>query len=272
MEDREPRKLIDPSGHAVSSHTTGSTGIPALLTTPGIPGWTLVVLVAQTLAIGGQVWILSRQTDLMNRDALIQETQQKLATRPYVVTRMLDWGPINQEKPTRWRIENNGAYSIHDLRSRILDFQKFMNFGWRVISTNATVIAPVLTPGGHYDQNLQVLASMIKGTSGDLQPIQGAHLVVIEMTFNREGDDREYLYLQPLWVPDERTGPQPVEQWVGLSGPLDKACSISAYALELTYKFYARNPLPFSVELYNYHYLLGQPATTCLDSSDVMRP
>jgi hypothetical protein len=271
MDNEEPPKLIDPSGHSLEPRSA-SRNIPEMLRKPGVPGWTLAVLAVQALAMLIQVWILVRQTQLMRSDAVLLETQQRLATRPYVVTQVLDWGPVTADKPTRWRIENKGPYPVRDLRLRFLDFEKFMNLGWRTISTNDTLMLSVLEPGHTYDQNLQVIASMVKGTSGELMPVEGAHFVVIELTFEREVDDKHYLYLEPLWIPDSKTGPQPVRQWFTSGGPLRKFCSMGAYAMELAYEFYRRNPLPYPVELYNYHYLLEPPTTKCLESSQLMHP
>ena len=41
---------------------------------------------------------------------------------------------------------------------------------------------------------------------------------------------------------------------------------MEGYAVELAYEFYKRNPLPYPVELYNYHYLLGGPGPSCLET------
>jgi hypothetical protein len=41
---------------------------------------------------------------------------------------------------------------------------------------------------------------------------------------------------------------------------------MDAYAVELAYEFYKRNPLPYPIEPYNYHYLLGVPTATCLST------
>jgi hypothetical protein len=265
----EGHNLVDSSGHRLDS---GSPDIPRILRKPGVPGWTLAILAVQAVAMLLQVWIVGRQTGLMRRDDSILETQQRLATRPYVETRVLDWGPVKTDKPTRWRIENKGPYAIRDLSLRFLDFEKFVNFGWRTIASNDALMLPILEPGKTYDQNLQAAASMVKGTSGDLVPVEGAHFLVIELTFEREVDDQHYLYLEPLWIPDDKTGPQPADQWFGSNGPWNKACSIDAYAMELAYEFYRRNPLRYPVELYNYHYLLGSPSKVCLESSQTMRP
>ena len=41
---------------------------------------------------------------------------------------------------------------------------------------------------------------------------------------------------------------------------------MEGYAVELAYEFHKRNPLPYPVELYNYHYLLGGPGPSCLET------
>jgi hypothetical protein len=56
------------------------------------------------------------------------------------------------------------------------------------------------------------------------------------------------------------------------SGPSHKACSMGAYAMELTYEFYWRNPFRYPIELCSFHYLLKSPTLTWLESSQTMRP
>src|SRR6266850_2683977 len=194
MENEQP-KLIDPSGHPLAASST-SQGISQVLRKPGVSGWTLAVLAVQALAMLLQVWILVRQTQLMRGEAALLDTQQRLATRPYIATQVLDWGPVKPDRPTRWRIENKGTYPIRDLRLRFLEFEKFANFGWRTIPTNDTPMVPVLEPGGAYDQNLQVTAAMVRGKSDALVPVEGTHFLVIELIFSREIDDKHFLYLE----------------------------------------------------------------------------
>jgi hypothetical protein len=105
-------------------------------------------------------------------------------------------------------------------------------------------------------------------------PVSGADFYVTEIRFQREIDDKVYLYLQPTWLSD--TAPK---VWIirpelsAISAPLEKACTPEADAMELLYEFYRRNPLPNPVEMYNFHYLLGNdPGTQCLYSTITMHP
>ena len=87
----------------------------------GNPALILVVFIIQTVVIYRQASIMDQQTSLMREEAQITETQQKLATRPNVVTSLDGY---------TWKIENKGPYSIRDLRLRVLHFKKFINLGW----------------------------------------------------------------------------------------------------------------------------------------------
>jgi len=96
--------------------------------------------------------------------------------------------------------------------------------------------------------------------------------MIMEIHFQREIDDKEYLLVQPVmlingdgWI----VGPSQS----ATGSPLKLACGFEAYAMELMYAYYRRNPLPFPAELCNFHYLLGNdPGTESLNSFRAMKP
>jgi|HubBroStandDraft_6_1064221.scaffolds.fasta_scaffold454712_1 hypothetical protein len=222
------------------------------------------------LVILGQLALMQGQSNLMDQQFRLASTEQQLATRPYIQASMLDWGPITVEKDTRWRIENKGRYPIRIVDSRIIDLEKFAETDWRVVIGIAPrvegQVIHQLQPGDHWDMNLKMLASFYKGMEVGLTPVPGAHYIVLELTFAREVDDKQYVYLEPLWVPDSKTGPTPLSQQYTGSAPLSKFCTEDARVMELMHKFYAQNPLRHPAEIYNYHYLV-EPGNgmQCLD-------
>ena len=224
-------------------------------------GLTLLVLAFQTLIIYRQANIMDQQTTLMGREAGITETQQKLASRPNVVTSLDRY---------IWKIENKGPYSVHDLRVRVLHFKKFINLGWHGQFPGEEWIFGVLEAGKAttVDLSTRFFPYSIKDRSGnDYTPVQFAEFYVAALVFKREVDDKRYLYLQPFWVRSPGDPPEMlISALTDTAGPVDRACMMDAYAVELTHEFYKRNPLPYPVEPYNYHYLLGIPAATCLQT------
>ena len=224
----------------------------------GFWNWLTIVLAVLTwLVLVFQAWVMSRQTKIMAQQADIIETQHKLAARPNVVT-SLD-GYI-------WKIENKGPYSVRDLRLRVLHFKKFLNLGWHDQISNEKGISDVLEAGQGMTVNLR--ESFFEYSITGYTPVRFAEFYVVALVFKREVDDKRYLYLQPFQV-SMGPGEPPKEitsDLTSTAGPVDKACMMDAYAVELAYEFYKRNPLPYPVEPYNYHYLLGVPTTTCLQT------
>jgi hypothetical protein len=231
----------------------------------GIPGLTLLVLVLQTCVIWRQANIMQQQTSLITRQSEIAETQQKLASRPNLVTQFSE---SNGDRVLR--IENVGSYSVRDLRFRILHFKKFVQLGWHDSISGEASFLDVLKPGNATTVDLKssFFPYSIKDKFGNDYPsVPGGEFYVVALVFGREIDDKRYLFLQPLHVlwPGE-----PPMEWrpdrTAMSGPVAKNCTVDAYAVELAYEYYKRNPLPYPAEAYNYHYLVGEPKATCLQS------
>jgi hypothetical protein len=207
----------------------------------------------------------------MDRDTDLLANQQRSASRPYVIAD-LQVSVVQNDRPAIWRIQNKGSYAVHDLRLRFLNFKKYVGFGWMTNSTNPATIATSLDPGKSLDQDLRVIVPMFQTKIDGLVPQEGAEFTIVELEFQRDFDDKHYLYLEPFWIASSNGNPEPASRWDQGSGPSSKYCTTSSYALELTFGFYRRNPLPFPVELYNYHYLLENPAMKCLESSTTMHP
>jgi hypothetical protein len=237
----------------------------------GIPGLTLLILALQTCVIGRQANIMDQQTALMRRESEIAETQRELASRPNILTSFGERGlsgPDRKDLP--WKIENKGPYAIRELRLRVLHFMKFVDLGWQDSVSGEGEVANVLNAGQATTVNLGRFFSpySIKGKGGkDYAVVQGSEFYVFSLLFEREIDDKRYLYLQPFHVLWPGADPEPLRlDLTASAGPLAKSCMMDAYAVELTYEFYKRNPLPYPVEPYNYHYLLGMPIATCLQT------
>jgi hypothetical protein len=242
-------------------------GIRSLI---GISGLTLFVLALQTLIIWRQAGIMEQQTSLMRRDSEIAEMQHELATRPNIVTSVEYRGPYDTGRDVLWRIENKGPYSVRDLRFTVLHFKKFVSLGWQDSIGGGDLICDVLQPGQSRTVNLKghLVPYTITDRAGHAySSVLASEFYVVSLTFAREVDSKRYLYLDPFHVIS--AGSPPTELRPGLeasSGPVAKDCTMEAYAVELAYEFYKRNPLPYPVELYNYHYLLGGPGVSCLET------
>ena len=113
---KEPQGLVDASGTPVGEPPSG---LRKLLRWAGVAEWTLFVLGIQALALVLQLRTLQRQTTLMERDASIAETQQKLATRLFILVRHLKpMEGIPSELPG-WVIENKGRYLVRNLTLKL---------------------------------------------------------------------------------------------------------------------------------------------------------
>lgn len=226
------------------------------------PGLTLLVVAFQAYIMYQQTNIMDKQTSLIDQQTEITAAQHKLAARPNVVT-SLD-GYI-------WKIENKGPYPVRDLRLRVLLFKKFVSLGWQDSITGEVPISDVLAGGQTttVDLNNRFFTYSIKDRTGnDYASVRFAEFHVVALVFKREVDDKRYLLLQPFQV-SMLPGEPPKEikpDITSTAGPVDRACMMDTYAVELTYEFFKRNPFPYPVEPYNYHYLLGMPATTCLQT------
>lgn len=236
----------------------------------GIPGLTFLVVAFQTVIIDRQANIMEQQTSLTRREAEIAETQQELATRPWVATSVEYHGPHDASRDALWRIQNEGRYPIRDLRFRVLHFQKYVAFGWQDSISSEGKISDVLAPGHSASLNLKgyFFPYAIKDRAGhNYNLVRGSEFYVVSLTFAREVDNKRYLYLDPfhvLWPGAPPTELRP--DLTASSGPVATDCTMEAYAIELAYEFYKRNPLPYPVEPYNYHYLLGGPRRSCLET------
>lgn len=226
------------------------------------------------LVIGGQLGlmfkqsaIMDRQTQVMKQQFHLAEVQQELATRPTVE---LIQGDLANKTP--WKFTNDGPYKIKNISLRSLHFKKFSGLGWHDTVSSVGLFNETLVAGKSLDIPF---ANWLKVQTFDMPgyaPVEGADFVIMEIQFRREIDDKVYLYLQPveligdmIWIVKPMMASN--------SGPLQKSCTPESFSVELMYEFYRRNPMPYPVELYNFHYLLGNdPATNCLKSFRTMQP
>lgn len=231
-------------------------------------GFQLYLLSHQNKIMQSQSTFMEGQSKIMAGQFVITEMQQKLATRPNVV---LDTG--NKGTEEFWVLKNLGPYKITNISMRQICFMKYLQTGWE-FSASSTGLMETDNLDANQSANIPFkkwLAAQSKSLKPDETPIAGGDFVVMEIQFKREVDDRVYLLLQAV----EFIGNI---QWVvkpsqtSAAGPLKSACSPEGYSMELMYQFYRKNPLPYPVEVYNFHYLLGNdPQTTCLDSTKSLR-
>jgi hypothetical protein len=234
-----------------------------------------VLAILALFVIAGQLGLMLRQTNVMNRQTKIMDqqfrlaaTQQELVTRP-TVELMLGRG---SEDKTPWRLVNHGPFRIRNVSMRTLHFKKFSNLGWQDSVSSVGLLSEMLNAEGSVEIPF---AKWLKRTPYDVAgytPVEGADFITLEIQSRREIDDKVYLYLQPVQLIGAMT-------WIirpamaASSGPLQKPCTPESFSTELMYEFYRRNPMQYPVELYNFHYLLGNdPATNCLKSFRTMHP
>ncbi len=234
----------------------------------GIPVLTFFVLIIQTWILNRQATIMKLQTDLMSRDGKIAETQQELAARPNIETSVEGPKTGDAGKNVEWKIENKGPYSVRNLRFRVLHFKKYVTLGWHDSISGEGEGAPVLAAGQNTTVNLTsdfAPYSINDKQNNEYPTVQGGEFYVISLIFERAIDDKRYMYLLPFQklFPDQPPKELRLDRTFA-AGPVATSCMMDAYAVELTYEFYKRNPLPYPVEAYNYHYLLGQPTSICL--------
>lgn len=259
----ESPKLIDPSGRPVQAP---SNGLKRMLRWPGVASWTLLVLGIQALALVLQLCILDRQTTLMGKDASIAETQQELATRPNIVISQLNPSEGVPAQIPGWTIQNEGQYPVRDLRIRLLHFKKFVSLGWQANAAGDSPLLTELAAGQSHPLDLKSMTDLAKQYDiKGFKPEQFADFIVVAIQFRRDIDDKRYLYLVPFQILEGL--PKMIRpEFTSISGPLKTSCTMDAYAIELTFEFFRRNPIPYPVEPYNYHYLFGEPSSTCLQS------
>jgi hypothetical protein len=260
---KEPQGLVDASGTPVGEPPSG---LRKLLRWAGVAEWTLFVLGIQALALVLQLRTLQRQTTLMERDASIAETQQKLATRLFILVRHLKpMEGIPSELPG-WVIENKGRYLVRNLTLKLFHFKKFVGLGWHSSVGGESALMPELKSGESHLLDLKAPTEFAKQYDiVGYTPVRFADFVVVAITFQRDVDDKRYLYLVPFEVWDNV--PRMIRpELTSVAGPLGKSCTMDAYAVELMFELLRRNPIPYPVELYNYHYLFGEPSSTCLQS------
>lgn len=264
--------LLDPSERPIA--TPQKVGIllvvQSLWNWIGIPGLTLLVLIMQTWVLKRQANIMEQQTTLMSREAGIAETQRQLASRPNIATSVDEHGYSQGGKNLWWKIEDKGPYPVRRLRLRVLHFKKFASLGWHDSISSELETSDKLEAGHETTVNLAdfFFPYLIKDKANhEYAAVQGAEFYVISLLFGREIDDKQYLYLQPFQAlfPGELPRELRLDR-TATSGPVALDCTMDAYAVELAYEFYKRNPLPYPVEPYNYHYLLGLPTATCLQA------
>ncbi|MFZ0820231.1 MAG: hypothetical protein WAM91_09185 [Candidatus Acidiferrales bacterium] len=239
-------KLVDASGSPVEP---SPLGLRKLLRWPGVAGWTLFVLGIQALALVLQLGILRRQTALMERDASITETAQKLVTRPDIIVGQIDPLEGIPSKTPGWKIENRGPYSIHDLKMRLLHFKKFVNHGWDVVATPEVPVMAELKANQISTLDLRGWTDGMKHYDiAGLSPVDGAEFVIVALQFSRDVDEKGYLYLIPFMDSIGGDGFEMIRpQSTSTAGPLASACDLDTYAVELAFEYYRRNPSPYPV-------------------------
>jgi hypothetical protein len=71
------KTIVDSSGQPIKEEHLGD-GIRAAVKGPGLDGWTFAVLALQAVTVIVQTGLFRRQTTLMDDQAKIAETQQRL--------------------------------------------------------------------------------------------------------------------------------------------------------------------------------------------------
>src|ERR1700722_6671893 len=252
----DEKEILDSSGQPVKTvHLAG--GVFAAAKRPGVDGWTLAVLTLQTLIILFQTYLFTRQTTLMDGQAALAETQQRLNLRPVISVEPVDPSERYMNKSGKWQMRNRGPYSIRDINYKILHFKKFEGHGWDVVTSNEAPLSPELKTTAVLPLNFSDWANSMKQmTNSDLKPILFANLFVVAITFGRDIDDKRYLYLQPLFLTSEDSNPALLRPDIwSSSGPITAACGLDTIAVELAFEYFKKNPLQTPVEIYNYHYL-----------------
>lgn len=219
----------------------------------------IIIAIIGVRLIYMQVISMERQTGLL-------DLQIKLSTRPSIVTEVL---PANKDAPFRtgpWVIKNIGKYAIKNIKYQYIHFKKYLNHGWMMGATNQTVTKnKSLDPGESISENIEVLSHMFKNiTPPGFTPVAGAEFVMIFLTFDRDGDGKRYLYMEPFEIASTDGKANALTSYGGLSSPLAKACTLDAYATELAIVYLKRNPSPVPLEMYNYNYMFGVPDIKCL--------
>jgi hypothetical protein len=162
----------------------------------------LVLAFLALLVIAGQLRVMNKQSTIASNQAAIArqqfaltEMQQKLVTRPNVV---LITGSGFQLTP--WKFVNNGPYKIINVRERDIHFKKFVKQGWQMSGSSISLMEKVLEPGKSidipYQAWLKVQQSYL-GLSDDIE-IPQTNIAIMELHFQREIDDREYIWVQPV--------------------------------------------------------------------------
>jgi hypothetical protein len=218
--------------------------------------------------------VLALQFFLTWQQSEIINVQQKLATRPsieFVGERKIQEGQIILRKLT-----NTGPYALGTISVRWFHFKKFQAAGWQTSYSSAGVQADRLSPKASVEFPIWNGPLSHLDVTGD-SPVPGADFFITEIQIRREIDDKLYLYLQPIMIANTETDLPFL--WIvdpprtATSAPMARLCSPEALAFELMFEFYRRNPLPNPVEMYNYHYVLGNdPGTNCLEASQTMKP
>jgi hypothetical protein len=202
----------------------------------------LVVIAGQLFVMKRQTTIADKQTEIAKKQTDLAEIQQKLSTRPNVE---LHTGSGMQKIP--WKLINNGPYKIINVREHDVYFKKFVKSGWQISSSSIGAWdEEVLNPGRFleipYASWLKAKRSSTPQLSGDIE-VPGISVVIMEIHFQRELDDKEYLLVQPVvFVNGEAWIVKPSES--ATSGPLKSLCGFEAYAMELMYAYYRRTLYP----------------------------
>jgi hypothetical protein len=231
---------------------------------------TILVLIIQTYILYRQANIMETQTSLMSREGKIAEAQKELAARPNIEASVDGPKAAHSSESVLWNIKNDGPYAIRHLRLRVLHFKKYVGLSWQDTISGESEVAPVLEAGGGTTVNLT--SDFSPYTINDKEnreypTVQGAEFYVISLIFERAIDDKRYMYLQAFQALFPGEPPHELRlDLTSVSGPVATTCTMDAYAVELTYEFFKRNPRPYPVEPYNYHYLLGQPISICLET------
>jgi len=218
-----------------------------------IIGLQCFILYRQTTIMREQTTLTNEQTKIMGQQAVFIENQYKMTVRPRIYTEVKNLiGP--------WLIKNEGADRIKNLRINVLHFKKYENRGWMASQPLGGTSRKELLSGEIWSVNIDMFGKMFEGTDPkSLSPIEGLEFIVCLLFFERNVDNKQYVYLEPFSV--DKAGKLWWLSNVAMSGPLAKFCNPP---IELAYELFKRQPFGTNFEIYNYNYLLGYVPTGCL--------
>ncbi len=215
--------------------------------------FTLVVIFFQTL-------LMSRQTDILQNQSVLQSNQTQASTRPNLDIRLQLF-----EKTDSLLIKNKGAYKINNIRIHQLYFALVDGHGWYASIPSNAVYSKDLKPNEDFNLDVVPFLNMYKSRplADSFTVSSGMEFLVLLVFFEKEFDGKPYLSIHPGMIVRQN---ESIELWpssgdVAYAGPLAKSCH---YPVELTFEYFKRRPFKTAYEIYNFNYPFGYQSTGCL--------